>query len=147
MIPLEIITLIGGGVSGAFFKYLGMSMENKKLQTQLLLDRANVEHEIRKDLMEGPKRGNKEFQWTKRAIALSTVFSVIVLPKIASLLTDAPQVVYGTAIETSAFLWFGSTTAINWTVMNGIPITPVDVHATMCIIGMYFGSSITGSKS
>jgi len=146
-IPIELLTMAGGAISGALFKGYGMYMQNKKLDNELLLARLQGEHEVRKDVMEGPKRGWKGFQWTRRVIAISVVFSVIVLPKLAAFLSDAPQVVYGNVVEGTSFLWFTSATSINWTVMNGIPITPVDIHSCMAIIGLYFGASIVEGKS
>jgi len=146
-IPIELLSMGAGAVTGAVFKLMGMMAANKKLQTNLLLQRFNAEHDARQEVREGPTHGRKGFQWTRRIIALSVVFSVIVLPKIANLINPQSVVVYAWEETTTKFLWFGGNVVQHWTTMNGIVISPVDIHATLAIIGLYFGASIVGSKS
>lgn len=145
-IPIELLTMGAGAISGAVFKFMGMMAANKRLQTKLLLQRFDAEHKAREEVREGPKHGRTGFQWTRRIIALSVVFSVIVIPKLAAFTNTAPSVVYAWEETTTKFLWFGGNVVQHWTAMNGIVISPVDIHATMAIIGLYFGASIVGSK-
>jgi len=145
-IPIELVSLGVGTVSGAVFKMMGMIASNKRLQTKLLLQRFEAENTARAAIREGPENGRMGFQWTRRIIALSVVFSVIVLPKLAAFTQTAPAITYAWETTTTKFLWFGGNVVQNWTTVNGIIISPVDIHATLAIIGLYFGASIVGNR-
>ncbi len=145
-LPIELISMGAGAVTGAVFKFMGMMADNKRLQTKLLLQRFDANSKVMSAIREGPKNGRAGFQWTRRVIALSVVFSVIVLPKIAAFTSIAPSITYAWEETTTKFLWFGGSVVQNWTTVNGILISPVDIHATLAIIGLYFGASIVGNK-
>jgi hypothetical protein len=148
MIPLEVITMLGSTLVGAIAKIWGMKAERDKMQMDLLMQKFSVEQSSREKALEGPSQGKRGFQWTRRVIALATVFSVIVLPKIAALAIIwgdiPPSIIYGYVEETSKFLWFGDSQVLRWHVINGIPITPLDTHLVSAITGLYFGGSLTG---
>ena len=148
-LPVEIITMLGGTLLGGGLKIFGMMMENKKLQTKLMLERFTASEESIGAARDGPKQGWKGFQWTRRVIALSVVFSVIVLPKLAALLPNPPDVVYAWVENQEGILWgfIPGSSIQHWTVMEGIIITPLDIHTVMAVMGLYFGASVVGNKS
>lgn len=146
MFPVELLSMLGGSAVGAIFKIIGMMMENKRKQNEMMMSRFHTEEESKRVAMEGPKEGKRGFQWTRRVIALSTVFSVIVLPKLAALFGADAQVIYAWQENVNGAFWgfFPAYTVQHWTQVNGILITPLDIHATMMILGMYFGGSLVG---
>lgn len=149
-IPVEILTMGASALLGGVLKVWGMSMESKRLQHQMMMEKFSAGEESLAAAREGPKQGNKSFQWTRRVIALSTVFSVIVLPKLSAFLPYPPSVVYAWG-ETVGDSWFGLVaghTVQHWTILeSSIVLTPIDIHATMAVIGLYMGSSVVGSRS
>ena len=144
-IPVEMISGLGGMLLGGVLKLMSLSAHNKQMQTQLLMAQVTKEQDGFRSAREGPKRGWQGFAWTRRTIALTTVFSVILLPKIAALMDNPPQVIYAWAEHTSGFLFFPGHTVQHWTMMNGIVITPVDIHMTLAVAGVYLGASIVGN--
>ena len=108
------------------------AMDRKADRDAAILAAAN------KDVAARVVAGTPQFQWTRRTIALTVTFSVMVLPKLAAL--AGYPVVYGSQ-ESSSFLWglFSSAQAIEWYTIGGMPITPLDTHSFAAIIGLYFG--------
>ena len=90
-------------------------------------------------------KNDKHFAWTRRIIALSAVFSIIVLPKLVAVWY--PEVgVYVGYTEATGGLWnwlFGPDEAIKWKVAQGFGITPLDTHIVSAIVGLYFGAGFT----
>jgi len=87
------------------------------------------------------------FAWTRRIIALSAIFSIIVLPKVAPLIyPDTPWIVTVGYLEMQGgFLaWlFGPEQATEWVSFQGLVITPLDTNLVAAITGLYFGSGFT----
>lgn len=146
MIPTEIITLLGGSIFGAVAKYAGLSMDLKRQQQALLMQRFDTSEKSVEAAREGPRHGNKEYQWTKRIIALTVVFSTVLLPKLVALLNLAFHwsipVIYGYDQMTHVFLWFGEYNQVHWQILTGVPVAPIEWHILSAITGAYFGSSI-----
>lgn len=137
-LPIELLSLAGGLVGGLVVKFFTAKMDQEKQRNEIMLAGLTKDHEIRMDVMEGPKRGWKGFQWTRRVIALTIVFMVFVFPKVMYVIFDTP-VIYAWSEHTPDFLFFDGSVIQHWTVLKGIPITPIDTHAAMAIIGLYFG--------
>jgi len=127
-IPLEMLTMGGSALIGGVLK----AMDKKADRDAQMLALAN------KDVASRVVAGTPEFQWTRRTIALTVTFSVMVLPKLA-VLAGFP-VVYGSQ-ESSSYLWglFSSSSGVAWYTIAGMPITPLDTHSFAAIVGLYFG--------
>jgi hypothetical protein len=85
------------------------------------------------------------FAWTRRIIALSAVFSIIVLPKLVAVWYPEVSVVVGyTEMHGGFWNWiFGTQEAIQWKSAYGFVITPLDTHIVSAIVGLYFGAGFT----
>ena len=85
---------------------------------------------------------NKGFQFTRRIIALTSVFFIIAWPKIVPVFFDTSVWLTWTEF-TRGFLFLIEKKEI---VMDkeffGVVITPLDTHLMSAIIGLYFGGSL-----
>ena len=88
---------------------------------------------------------DKHFAWTRRIIALSAVFSIIVLPKLVAVWYPDVSVIVGYTEVQGGFLnWlFGPAEATQWKYANGFVITPLVTHIVSAIVGLYFGAGFT----
>ena len=147
MIPLELLT---GGVAtaGSFvFKAIGTWMENKAEERKMLLQLRGMDIDEHKALLNAP-RG---VALTRRLIALSIVFAVLILPKVAWLLSGSPIPVNFPFENTDSVstLWglFTSSESTNGFInVAGIPIFPWEGHAMMAVVGFYFGDRLAGKR-
>jgi len=86
---------------------------------------------------------NTGFQVTRRIIALSAVFAVIVWPKIVPVLFPDMTVIVGYTQWNPGFLFFTEgSEAVTWQHMRGLVLTPLDTHLLSAIVGLYFGASM-----
>jgi hypothetical protein len=82
------------------------------------------------------------FQFTRRTIALTITFAVMILPILAGWLTPDLDIIYGYVETASGFMFFTEPTeSVTWTIGNGIILGPVHWHLMYAIAGMYFGAS------
>ena len=89
------------------------------------------------------KYENKGFQVTRRIIALSAVFAVIVWPKVVPVLFPDVPVVVGYTQWNPGFLFFTEgTESVTWQHMKGLVLTSLDTHLLSAIVGLYFGASM-----
>lgn len=128
-IPLEVLTL---GASTAL-GMVGRFLDAKAKAQQVLMDSLN------RNAIDRSNAGTQTFQFTRRTIALTVVFAVMVLPKLAAL-GGAPVVVFTSGPEVS-YLWglFSSSAGTVLYTVAGVPITPLDTHMAAAVAGLYFG--------
>ena len=89
------------------------------------------------------KYENTGFQVTRRIIALSAVFAVIIWPKIVPVLFPDITVIVGYTQWNPGFLFFTEgSEAVTWQHMRGLVLTPLDTHLLSAIVGLYFGASM-----
>jgi len=110
----------------------------------MLMERANFRKQAVADARNAGK-DDKHFAWTRRLIALSAVFSIIVLPKLVAVWYPEVSVYVGYTEATGGFWnWmFGPEDAIQWKMAKGFVITPLDTHIVSAIVGLYFGAGFT----
>lgn len=143
-LPLELITLLGSSFLGGLIKIWGASIHAKHqihlMNIQALKANASIINEAR-------QYDNKGFQWTRRLIALTSVFFIIAFPKIIALISPETPIFIGYPELHSGFFFFTSAiTKIQWVQVSGIVITPLDTHLLSAIIGLYFGGSLIGNR-
>lgn len=128
-IPLEMLTM---GASTAI-GMIGKMMDAKAKAQQTMMDSLNANAVARQNA------GTPTFQFTRRTIALTVIFSVVLLPKLAAL-GGAPVVVFTSGSEVS-YLWglFSSSAGTVLFTVAGVPITPLDTHLAAAVAGLYFG--------
>ena len=81
-IPFEIITMLGSTLLSGFMGIWSQSIKARQDEQKMLIARAGVQIQAFKDARE---YGNSKFQWTRRVIALTAVFSIILLPKLVAI--------------------------------------------------------------
>jgi len=143
-LPLELITMLFSTILGGVMSIWGQSNKSKLEQNKMLLSRANFEAKQVNAAREAGKN-DTHFAWTRRLIALSAVFSIIVLPKIVAVWYPEVNVIVGyTEVQGGFTNWlFGPEEAIQWKSAKGFVITPLDTHIVSAIVGLYFGAGFT----
>ena len=97
----------------------------------------------RKAINDARKYESKGFQVTRRIIAISAVFAIIVWPKIVAVFWPDIPVNIGYTEWNPGFLFFTEgKEAIKWQALTGLVITPLDTHLLSAIVGLYFGASM-----
>jgi len=139
--PFEMITMLGSTVLGGVMSIWSQSIKAKQAEQKMLIQRAEVQTEAFKEAREYENVG---FQWTRRIIALTAVFAIVVLPKILPLVTPDAHVIVGYTEFKPGFLFFEGKDVMKWVPMahKGIVITPLDTNLVSAIIGLYFGGSL-----
>ena len=86
---------------------------------------------------------NVGFQWTRRIIALSSIFAIVILPKLVAVYYPDVDVTVGYTLFQPGFLFFtDSREVFEWITFQGLVITQLDTNLVSAIIGMYFGGSL-----
>jgi len=139
--PFEMITMLGSTVLGGVMSIWSQSIKAKQAEQKMLLQRAEVQTAAFKEAREYENVG---FQWTRRIIALTAIFAIIVLPKILPLVSPDAHVIVGYTEWNPGFLFFEGKDVMQWVPMahKGIVITPLDTNLVAAIIGLYFGGSL-----
>lgn len=143
-LPLELITMLFSTVLGGVMSIWGQSIKAKQAQQEMLMQRAEFNRGAVADARDAGKT-DKHFAWTRRLIALSAVFAIIVLPKLVAVWYPEVTVYVGYTEATGGFFnWlFGPDEAIQWKMAKGFVITPLDTHIVSAIVGLYFGAGFT----
>ena len=137
----EMITMLGSTVLGGIMSIWSQNIKAKQAEQKMLLQRAEVQTAAFKEAREYENVG---FQWTRRIIALTAVFAIVVLPKILPLVSPDAHVIVGYTEWKPGFLFFECKDVMQWVPMahKGIVITPLDTNLVSAIIGLYFGGSL-----
>jgi hypothetical protein len=143
-LPLELITMLFSTILGGVMSIWGQSIKAKQAQQEMLMQRAEFNRSAVADARDAGKT-DTHFAWTRRLIALSAVFSIIVLPKLVAVWYPEVTVFVGyTEMQGGFFNWlFGPEEAIQWKMAKGFVITPLDTHIVSAIVGLYFGAGFT----
>ena len=143
-LPLELITMLFSTILGGVMSIWGHSIKGKQAQNEMLMERANFNAKQVNRARDAGKN-DKHFAWTRRLIALSAVFSIIVLPKLVAVWYPEVGVIVGYTEATGGFWnWlFGPAETVQWRTAQGFVITPLDTHIVSAIIGLYFGAGFT----
>jgi len=135
------VTMLGSTVLGGVMSIWSQSIKAKQAEQKMLLARAKVQTEAFKEAREYDNVG---FQWTRRIIALTAIFAIVVLPKIIPLIDPQAQIIVGYTEFKPGFLFFEGKDVMKWVPMaaKGIIITPLDTNLVSAIVGLYFGGSL-----
>ena len=138
--PFEIITLLCSTVLGGVMSIWADSRKAKAEEQQLLITRGKFQLQA----VEAARNvKDKGFQWTRRIIALTAVFSIVVLPKLVAVFAPDVLVTVGYTEFKPGFLFFTKDVEIfKWVTFEGLVITQLDTNLVSAIIGMYFGGSL-----
>ena len=138
-IPFEIITMLGSTLLSGFMGIWSQSIKARQDEQKMLIARAGVQIQAFKNARE---YGNSKFQWTRRVIALTAVFSIILLPKLVAIFYPDILVSVGYTQFKPGFFFVPEKEVLKWISLQGLVITPLDTNLVAAITGMYFGGSL-----
>ena len=137
--PFEIITMLGSTVLGGVMSVWAESRKSKAEAQKLLITRGEFEMKARKAARDVKDKG---FQWTRRIIALSSVFAIVILPKLVAVYYPDVTVTVGYTQWNPGGLFRSGREVFDWITFQGLVITQLDTNLVSAIIGMYFGGSL-----
>ena len=140
MFPFEIITMLGSTLISSLLSLWSQRMKAKQDEQKMLLQRA----EMRMEAVDAARNvENVGFQWTRRIIALSSIFAIIIFPKLVAVYYPDVDVTVGYTLFQPGFLFFTDGREVfQWITFQGLVITQLDTNLVSAIIGMYFGGSL-----
>ena len=138
--PFEIITMLGSTLLSGLLSLWSQRMKAKQEGQKMLIARTEVQNVA---ISDARNYDNKGFQFTRRIIALTAIFSIVLLPKLVPLFYPEILVTVGYTNWKPGFLFFTDGQEIfEWVSFNGLVITQLDTNLVSAIIGMYFGGSL-----
>ena len=140
--PFEIITMLGSTLLSSVLSIWSQSRKAKEDQQKLLITRGEFEMKAKKQSLDHGLK-DKGFAWTRRIIALVSVFAIVVLPKIVAVFSPSVDVTVGYTNWQPGFWFFKEGREVfEWITFQGLVITQLDTNLVSAIIGMYFGGSL-----
>ena len=140
--PFEIITMLGSTLLSSLLSIWSQSRKAKEEQQKLLITRGEFEMKARKQSLDHGLK-DKGFAWTRRIIALISVFAIVVLPKMVAVFYPDVDVTVGYTNWRPGFMFFREGREVfEWITLQGLVITQLDTNLVSAIIGMYFGGSL-----
>jgi len=144
--PFEIITMLASTVLGGVMSVWAESRKAKADTQKLLITRGEFEMKAKKQSLDHGLK-DKGFAWTRRIIALTSVFAIVVFPKIVAVFYPDVSVTIGYTNWNPGFLFFKEGREVfEWITFQGLVITQLDTNLVSAIIGMYFGGSLAKGK-
>ena len=144
--PFEIITMLASTVLGGLMSVWAESRKAKAEAQKLLIARGEFEMKARKQSIEAGL-ADKGFAWTRRIIALTSIFAIVVFPKLVAVYYPEVAVTIGYTNWNPGFLFFREGREVfEWITFQGLVITQLDTNLVSAIIGMYFGGSLAKGK-
>ena len=140
MFPFEIITMLGSTLISSLLSLWSQRIKAKQDEQKMLLQRA----EFQQQAVDAARNvENVGFQWTRRIIALSSIFDIIIFPKLVAVYYPEVDVTVGYTVFNPGFLFFTEGREVfEWITFQGLVITQLDTNLVSAIIGMYFGGSL-----
>lgn len=140
MFPFEIITMLGSTLISSLLSLWSQRIKAKQDEQKMLLQRA----EFQQQAVDAARNvENVGFQWTRRIIALSSIFAIIIFPKLVAVYYPEVDVTVGYTVFNPGFLFFTEGREVfEWITFQGLVITQLDTNLVSAIIGMYFGGSL-----
>ena len=140
MFPFEIITMLGSTLISSLLSLWSQRIKAKQDEQKMLLQRA----EFQQQAVDAARNvENVGFQWTRRIIALSSIFAIIIFPKLVAVYYPDVDVTVGYTVFNPGFLFFTDGREVfEWITFQGLVITQLDTNLVSAIIGMYFGGSL-----
>ena len=138
--PFEIITMLGSTLISSLLSLWSQRIKAKQDEQKMLLQRAEFEQQA---VDAARNVENVGFQWTRRIIALSSIFAIIIFPKLVAVYYPDVDVTVGYTLFQPGFLFFTDGREVfQWITFQGLVITQLDTNLVSAIIGMYFGGSL-----
>ena len=140
MFPFEIVTMLGSTLLSSLLSLWAQRIKAKQQEQELLITRGKFQLQ---SIEAARNVDNKGFQWTRRIIALSSIFAIVILPKLVAVYYPSVAVTVGYTQWNPGFLFFTESREVfEWITFKGLVITQLDTNLVSAIIGMYFGGSL-----
>ena len=140
MFPFEIITMLGSTLISSLLSLWSQRLKAKQDEQKMLITRGEFQL---KAVDAARNVENVGFQWTRRIIALSSIFAIVILPKLVAVYYPDVDVTVGYTLFQPGFLFFTDGREVfQWVTFQGLVITQLDTNLVSAIIGMYFGGSL-----
>ena len=140
MFPFEIITMLGSTIISSLLSLWSQRIKARQDEQKLLITRGEFQL---KAIESARNVDNAGFQWTRRIIALSSIFAIVILPKLVAVYYPDVDVTVGYTLFQPGFLFFTDGREVfEWITFQGLVITQLDTNLVSAIIGMYFGGSL-----
>ena len=140
MFPFEIITMLGSTLISSLLSLWSQRLKAKQDEQKMLITRGEFQL---KAVDAARNVDNVGFQWTRRIIALSSIFAIVILPKLVAVYYPSVDVTVGYTLFQPGFLFFSDGREVfEWITFQGLVITQLDTNLVSAIIGMYFGGSL-----
>lgn len=145
MIPIDLITMAAGGVSGFIFRYMSERAKEKHEQFKMVAAKANLDITIADA---AAKREPLDMgKWVRRVIVVCVLFGVILAPFILAMLGKGTIVEVSQIGSSYLFGLFNEGNEIAFVELPSYLLMPEVRQSLMAIIGYYFGSATAGCKS
>ena len=132
--------MLGSTLISSLLSLWSQRIKAKQDEQKMLLQRADFQL---KAVDAARNVDNVGFQWTRRIIALSSIFAIIILPKLVAVYYPDVDVTVGYTVFNPGFLFFTEGREVfEWITFQGLVITQLDTNLVSAIIGMYFGGSL-----
>ena len=138
-LPVEMITMLGSSLLGGFMTVWAQSIKAKQAEQKMLLARGKFQMDA---IEKARKYENPGFQWTRRIIALTAVFFIIVWPKIVPVFFDVSVFLTWTEFSRGFLFLIEQKEMLVDRQFAGVVITPMDTHLMAAIVGLYFGGNL-----
>ena len=140
--PFESITMLGSTLLSSLLSIWSQSRKAKAEEQKLLITRGEFDMKTRKQALDHSLK-DKGFAWTRRIIALTAIFAIVLLPKLVAVFYPTVDVTVGYTNWRHGFMFFREGREIfEWVTFQGLVITQLDTNLVSAIIGMYFGGSL-----
>ena len=144
--PFEIITMLGSTLLSSLLSIWSQSRKAKEEQQKLLITRGEFEMKAKQQSLDHGLK-DKGFAWTRRIIALTSIFAIVLLPKLVAVFYPQVDVTVGFTNWQHGFWFFKEGREVfEWITFQGLVITQLDTNLVSAIIGMYFGGSLVKGK-
>ena len=138
-LPVEMLTMLGSSLLGGMMTIWGQKAKERANQQKMLLARGKFQME---EIDKARRYENKGFQWTRRIIALTAIFFIIVWPKIVPVFFDTSVFLTWTEFSRGFLFLIEQKELLVDREYAGVVITPMDTHLMSAIVGLYFGGSL-----
>ena len=142
---LELITMLGGAITGFIFRYMAERAKEKADLMKLALD-------LKKASDDSADRAAKRVpvdvgKWVRRVIVCCVLFGVILAPFLLSLMGLSTIVQVETTNPTWGFGLFGGGSEIFFVELKGYLMMPEVRQSLTAIVGFYFGNAAAARKT
>jgi hypothetical protein len=143
--PMQLITMIGGSITGFIFRYLAERAKERADFYKMAIG-------MKKAQDDSADRAVKRVpvdvgKWVRRVIVVAVLFGVVLAPFLLSLLGHSTIVQVDTENPTYLFGLFGGGSEISFVELPSYLLVPELINALSAIIGFYFGNAAAARKT